>query len=313
MNNLQKIFTLILLCIVLLGCEIKEEPETISTSVPMQTSAQPTNATEPPETAVPTETAPVTEPMPEPNDADFVAVSAYIPDIQVDLKYATADNFTGQVIYEFSDVYLRYGTVKKLVAVQQELRSSGYALKIWDGFRPVSAQEKLWEICPDPTYVSHPVTGSRSHCRGSAVDVTLVDSDGNEVAMPTGFDDFSPFADRDYSDCEIEAANYAMFLETIMEAHGFVGYSGEWWHFADSETYDVDEYFDPVCISQWIAECEEYISLRTAPDTQAEVIIRIPAGEEMTMLGFDERFALVKYRNQTGYVLRDYIKEKSVG
>lgn len=96
---------------------------------------------------------------PEPADEDFVRVGDYIPDIVVELKYATADNFTGQVIYDFSDAYLRYGTVKKLMNVQQALREQGLSLKIWDGFRPPAAQFRLWEICPDPTYVADPNNG----------------------------------------------------------------------------------------------------------------------------------------------------------
>ncbi|MDE6929141.1 MAG: hypothetical protein K2P02_00065, partial [Lachnospiraceae bacterium] len=65
---------------------------------------------------------------------DFVNVEDYIEDIYVELRYSTADNFTGQKIYEFSDAYLRYGTAKKLMCVQEKLREQGLSLKIWDAF-----------------------------------------------------------------------------------------------------------------------------------------------------------------------------------
>lgn len=181
-------------------------------------------------------------------DDEFVKVADYLPGIYIDLKYATTDNFTGTVLYDFTDAYLRYGTVKKLADVQAELEDEGYSLKIWDAFRPVAMQFKLWEICPDPTYVANPNTGYSSHSRGNTVDVTLVLSDGTDVEMPSGFDDFSALADRDYSDATPVAASNAELLESTMESHGFVGYSGEWWHFSDSDTYPVEENFSPADI-----------------------------------------------------------------
>lgn len=201
--------------------------------------------TEPPETTVPETTAPAPTQTaaPEPQDTDFVKVTDYIPDAVIDLAYATEENFTGKVIYDFSDCYLRYGTVKKLIQVQEKVKESGYRLKIWDGFRPFSAQEKLWQICPDPTYVSNPATGSNSHCKGNTVDITLVYLDGSEVEMPTGFDDFSALADRDYSDCPAEARKNAEFLENIMKNAGFRPYFGEWWHFSDTTDYPLDKEF----------------------------------------------------------------------
>lgn len=181
----------------------------------------------------------------EPRDSDFVRVLDYIPTARQELPYATADNFTGQVIYEFQDAYLRYGTVKKLKAVSDDLAELGICLKIWDGFRPVSAQFALWEACPDKRFVADPNTGFSSHSRGNTVDLTIVDQNGVELSMPTGFDDFSARADRDYDDCTEAQRNNAMILEIMMEKHGFTGYSGEWWHYTDTDTYPVEEIFIP--------------------------------------------------------------------
>lgn len=270
------------------------------------TETEPTEETyrEPSETEA-TEAEPAL-PEKEPGDAAFVAVKDYLPDIAVELKYAARDNFTGQVIYDFDTCYLRYGTVKKLMAVQEILREQGLGLKIWDGFRPVSAQFALWEVCPDPTYVANPETGYSSHSRGNTVDVTLVDASGSELPMPTGFDDFSALADRDYSDCSPEAADNARMLQDLMEECGFTGYFGEWWHFSDTEKYDVEKVFEPGLVSDRYAKCEEFISLRTAPDTSAEVITRIPVGEEFTLLGYTGDFSMVQYRGEVGYVLTSY-------
>lgn len=268
---------------------------------PAETESQPTL----PETQP---TAPETQPItaPEPEDADFVRASAYLPQMVQELPYATDNNFTGQRIYEFSETYLRYGTVKKLQAVCEELAQQGLGLKMWDGFRPVSAQFKLWEILPDPTYVANPTKGFSSHSRGNTVDVTLVALDGSAVEMPTEFDDFSAKADRDYSDVdEIPAAN-ARLLEETMERHGFYGYSGEWWHFYDNDRYPVEEVFEPVAAGVYYAQCNEFISLRTRPDTAAEVITRIPKNDEFTRLAIYGDFYYVDYQGLQGYVLSSY-------
>ena len=79
------------------------------------------------------------EPPSEPADEDLVYIQDYIPTIFVDLRYATDNNFTGQVVYDFIEPQLRYGTVKKLAQVQEDLLSQGYSMKIWDAYRPVSA------------------------------------------------------------------------------------------------------------------------------------------------------------------------------
>jgi len=179
----------------------------------------------------------------EPDVNDYVKVCDYIPDIVVDLKYATEDNFTGQVIYDFHEAYLRYGTVLKLMKVQEQLKEQGYGLKIWDAYRPFYAQERLWEVYPNPAYVSDPAKGKRGHNLGNTIDITLVYLDGTEVPMPTGFDDFSTRADRDYSEIEEDLAANAMLLQETMYANGFTGYKGEWWDFTDTDFYtEIDDF-----------------------------------------------------------------------
>lgn len=194
--------------------------------------------------ASPTIPAPTPEPT-EPSDDAFVRVTDYIPDIAVELRYAAEDNFTGKVIYDFTEAWLRYGTVKKLMKAEKELEEHGCRLKIWDAFRPVSAQFVLWQTVPDSRYVADPNKGYSNHSRGDTVDVTLVNKDGNEAEMPTGFDDFSAMADRDYSDVPESAAENAKLLEEIMTRCGFRPGTTEWWHYSDTDDYGVAEDFDP--------------------------------------------------------------------
>lgn len=225
------------LCVSLAGCgEVPEKVTETTQAMAAQTETEP-QATVP----VTTETV-VWE---EHEDEDLVKIRDFIPDALVDLRYATAENFTGQVIYDFTEPYLRYGTVKKLMAVQEDLRQLELNMKIWDGFRPFSAQIKMWEVFPDDTYVADPTIGASNHNRGCAIDLTLVDKEGNELEMPSKFDDFTVQANRDYSDCTEVAAQHAELLEILMEKHGFKGYYGEWWHFNDTVKYAVEKEFQP--------------------------------------------------------------------
>lgn len=181
----------------------------------------------------------------EPEDYEYVLVNKYIPDIYVELMYATDNNFTGVRIYDFTDAYLRYGTVKKLAQVQKELKQQGYSLKIWDAYRPFEAQQKLWEVYPDPNYVANPANGMKKHNLGGTVDITMVAADGSIIPMPTEFDDFSLKADRNYSDIDNEeAVNNVMILQNAMENNGFTGYQGEWWDYSDTVEYEAVD-FEP--------------------------------------------------------------------
>lgn len=178
-------------------------------------------------------------------DDEYVIVKKYIPDIYVELMYATENNFTGVRIYDFTDAYLRYGTVKKLANVQKELKEQGYSLKIWDAYRPFEAQQKLWEVYPDPNYVANPANGMRRHNLGGTVDITMVAADGSIIPMPTEFDDFSLKADRDYSDIEDEdAVKNVLILQNAMENNGFTAYQGEWWDYSDMVEYEAVD-FEP--------------------------------------------------------------------
>lgn len=181
----------------------------------------------------------------EPEDDEYVLVKKYIPDIYVELRYATENNFTGVKIYDFTEAYLRYGTVKKLAQVQKELKQQGYSLKIWDAYRPFEAQQKLWEVYPDPNYVANPANGMKKHNLGGTVDITMVAADGSVISMPTEFDDFSLKADRNYSDIDNEeAVNNVMILQNAMENNGFTGYQGEWWDYSDTVEYEAVD-FEP--------------------------------------------------------------------
>lgn len=151
----------------------------------------------------------------------------------IDLRYATDDNFTKQRVYpQDAPALLTLDTALKLKRANQRFENDGYRLKIWDGYRPKSVQEIFWDLVPDPRYVADPAKGS-IHNRGASVDVTLVDSDGKELEMPTAYDDFSEKAARNYQASSENARENVAYLTRIMEESGFTGISSEWWHFDD--------------------------------------------------------------------------------
>lgn len=186
-----------------------------------------------------TRTVTVTTVKEDVTDGEFVRILDYIPDAVIDLRYATTNNFTGTVIYDDSEAYLCYGTVKKLAKVQEALKEKGFSIIVWDAYRSEEAQYRLWEVCPDPTYVADPRNGTTSHSRGNTIDLGIVYTDESEVELPSGFDEFSLIADRDYSDVSAEAGENSRLLENIMNEYGFNGYWGEWWHYSDKDVYDI--------------------------------------------------------------------------
>lgn len=163
-------------------------------------------------------------------ESTLVNISSIIPGIHIDLKYASSDNFTGEIVYDFQDCLLHQTAALLLKEVQMELQEMGLSLKIWDGYRPFKAQEKFWELVPDPRYVSNPKKGGR-HTRGTAIDLTLVTKEGLELPMPSKFDDFSEKAHRDYMGASKEEIQNRELLRQVMEKHGFIGLPTEWWHF----------------------------------------------------------------------------------
>lgn len=161
----------------------------------------------------------------------LVNLKEYSPHIIIDLKYATTDNFLKEAVYNDSNCYVLAILAKKLDQVQKILEQDGLGLKIYDGFRPLEIQEKMWTIVPDSRFVANPNTGGSIHNRGAAVDLTLVDLDGNELEMPTPFDTFSEQASQFSNEPTPEQRAHRMLLRRLMQAVGLDYIQTEWWHY----------------------------------------------------------------------------------
>ncbi|EHO41510.1 D-alanyl-D-alanine dipeptidase [Caldithrix abyssi] len=161
---------------------------------------------------------------------EFVDIQKMNPSIILDIRYATSNNFLHRAVYDQARCFLVKEAALKLNEVQKELQTLGLGLKIFDAYRPLSVQKAMWQIMPDARYVANPAKGSR-HNRGCAVDLTLVDSTGKELPMPTEYDDFTKRAHHNYMKLPASIRLNRWILKTVMEKHGFKPISSEWWHY----------------------------------------------------------------------------------
>ncbi len=157
-------------------------------------------------------------------------IQTIAPDIGMDMRYATTNNFLKQAVYAKSRCLLREPVARAVQRAQNSLKEKGYGLKLYDCYRPLSVQKEMWKIFPDGRYVANPATGSR-HNRGAAVDLTLVDAQGNPLEMPSEFDDFSDRAHRDSPTMTAIARKHVQILTEALEAQGLTTITSEWWHY----------------------------------------------------------------------------------
>lgn len=164
-------------------------------------------------------------------DTVIVSLKSIDSTIVQDVRYATANNFTKQVLYPTAKVFLRKIAAEHLAQANEFLKKHhNVSIKIFDGFRPLFVQKIMWQILPDDRYVADPAKGSR-HNRGAAVDITLIDAEGNELDMGTPYDDFTERASFASKDVSEKAYTNRKLLRDVMIQFGFLPLETEWWHF----------------------------------------------------------------------------------
>ncbi|HJY12582.1 MAG TPA: M15 family metallopeptidase [Flavobacterium sp.] len=163
-------------------------------------------------------------------DTVFVNLKDFSQDFVYDMKYATADNFLKAKVYDCAECFLRLKTVQALIAANNDFKKKGFKIKLYDCYRPLSIQKKMWEIVSNPEYVADPKKGS-IHNRGGAVDISLVDNNGKEVDMGTAFDFFGIQASHNYTKLSSEVKSNRKFLKKVMIKNGFNSFDSEWWHY----------------------------------------------------------------------------------
>lgn len=162
--------------------------------------------------------------------SDFVLLKDLSPDFVYELKYATPDNFLKQAVYDCGECYLRKSTAEALVKANEAFKQLGYRIKLFDCYRPLSVQKKMWKILPGTHYVANPAKGSK-HNRGAAVDLTLVDAQGKELNMGTPFDFFGKEAHHTYTQHSKEVLENRKLLKETLDKYNFKSIYSEWWHY----------------------------------------------------------------------------------
>jgi len=162
--------------------------------------------------------------------SDFVRLKDLSSDFVYELKYATPDNFLKQAVYDCGECYLRKSTAEALVKANEAFKQLGYRIKLFDCYRPLSVQKKMWKILPGTHYVANPAKGSK-HNRGAAVDLTLVDAQGKELNMGTPFDFFGKEAHHTYTEYPKEVLENRKLLKETLNKYNFKSIYSEWWHY----------------------------------------------------------------------------------
>ena len=173
----------------------------------------------------------------------MIELQKIIPNIKYELHYATKDNFTKVRLYpkNLTKTFLRKKPAEALAEAAKELSTMGIGFMIWDAYRPYSVTQKFWELIHDERYVANPAKGS-GHNRGIAIDLTLIDlKTGEELNMPTKFDDFSEKAHHGFQHLSPIQIKNREILKSTMEKHGFLKFQTEWWHYywPNGNDYDV--------------------------------------------------------------------------
>jgi D-alanyl-D-alanine dipeptidase len=160
----------------------------------------------------------------------LVDATPIVPGLVLDLRYATLRNPFHEAVYDAAVFALRRSVALRLADAARALESRRLRLVAFDGYRPLSVQRRLWEICPVPGYVASPERGS-NHNRGTAVDVGLADAGGTLLELPTDHDDFGEAAHHGFAGCSAAAVANRELLLRVMRDAGFTENSKEWWHY----------------------------------------------------------------------------------
>lgn len=163
-------------------------------------------------------------------ETQLIDIAEKFPQLHIDMKYATADNITGQPIYSTAACLLHADAVIALEKSIEIARVAGFSLLVLDAYRPQKAQELLWHACPNQDYVV-PLSQGSNHSRGTAIDVTLRDANGQVLDMGTDFDEMDELSHPYHPSLDQAFQRNRLLLNAVMFGGGFVGILTEWWHF----------------------------------------------------------------------------------
>lgn len=176
----------------------------------------------------------------------LVDIATLSTEFDYEIRYATPNNFIGETLYDCAKCLLQAEVAEALVAANQYFCEKGYKIKLYDCYRPLDVQKKMWAKVPRPTYVANPFGKGSIHNKGAAVDITLVTLEGCYVEMGSDYDFFGRAAHIDnYNFSETILANRKLLIDG-MRLHGFNTVRTEWWHYSFRKNWSYPTLNDPL-------------------------------------------------------------------
>ena len=164
-----------------------------------------------------------------------VDLSGY--DLKISMKLSTSDTSIGRPFYDSNLCMLQYDILPMLKQAMDIFAEDGYKIVIYDAYRPTSVQQEWFNVVRVHKWVADPSIGMGGiHDRGTAIDMSLIDANGNELEMPTPMHTFSEDSARDSSKMSDEARKNMNYMTNVMVRCGFTYINSEWWHFQDVNT-----------------------------------------------------------------------------
>lgn len=167
----------------------------------------------------------------------MVNISEFPSQFDYEIRYATTDNFMKERLYDCAVCLLQPEVGKALADANDYFCELGYRIKVFDCYRPLDVQKRMWQSFPNATYVANPYEGGSVHNRGAAVDITLVTLEGCYVEMGSDYDYFGREAHIDHTQFSSEVLEHRRVLLDGMKRFGFQPVRTEWWHFSYQKNY----------------------------------------------------------------------------
>ena len=181
----------------------------------------------------------------------LINLSSLSSEFKYEIRYATPNNFIGETLYDCAVCMLQPEVAEALLKANFYFCEKGYRIKLYDCYRPLDVQKRMWAKVPRPTYVANPYGKGSIHNKGAAVDMTIETLEGCFVDMGSDYDFFGREAHIDNYNFSEEILANRKILIYGMRMFGFNTVRTEWWHFSFKKNWSYPTLNDPL-------PCEDY-------------------------------------------------------
>ena len=177
---------------------------------------------------------------------NLVDISEMSSAFDYEVRYATPNNFIGEVLYDCAKCLLQPEVAEALLKANQYFCEKGYKIKLYDCYRPLSVQKAMWAKVPRPTYVANPYGKGSIHNKGAAVDLTLVTLEGCYIEMGSDYDYFGRESHIDNVNFSEDILAHRKLLREGMQQFGFQTVRTEWWHYSYRKNWSYPTLDEPL-------------------------------------------------------------------